>query len=57
LIHIVACIASVQPRLNARDAQNLYRRGLHLSADDTRLIVGHTVPFDVRRITILNTPQ
>jgi len=38
-------------------SQNLYRRGLHLSADDTRLIVGHTVPFDVRRITILNTPQ
>lgn len=38
-------------------AQNLYQRGLLLSADDHRLIVGHTVPSDVRRITILNTPQ
>lgn len=39
------------------DSQNLYRRGLLLSADDNRLIVEHTVPSDVRRISILNTPQ
>jgi hypothetical protein len=42
-------------------AQNLYQGdnqgGLLLSADDNRLIVGHTVPSDVRQITILNTPQ
>ena len=39
------------------NAQNLTRRGVILSADDHRLIVAHTIPSDVRRVTILNTPQ
>ena len=38
-------------------AQGLYQRGLRLSADNHRLIVGHTVPSDVRQITLLNTPH
>jgi hypothetical protein len=39
-------------------SQNLYRGGIELSADDTRVILGLTIaPNDLRRITILDSPQ